>query len=415
VNFKLIEDQAISSTALINGSLVGAGYTLNQFAFIYPKFPENKCPVKIVHVVDRSTGGDGIIAKPGINSIEDLARADVKAIGVPRFSVSQTLIEYLLAKSSLNRAQVNAVRRKFKMFNSPEEAGKAFNRGDIDAAATWQPFLAEAESNGGHVLFSTANATNLIIDAMIFRADYIASHRDNVKKFIEGALTAAKNYSTGFTALREMTLVATLTDKQIEEMLMDSTPTNCADNISILDNVGQSLYVDMCTIWATLGQTTDPDAVGEIFDSSIVKELQGQFQDVANNGAKFTEAQRNAAVGKQALLSQRLTINFATGSATIQPESLKNIDDFASVATILNGFIIQIEGNTDSTGNPAVNKQLSLQRAASVAKYLQFTAGVDSSRFKVIGNGQDKPIGDNGTDVGRAANRRTDVYFKLAE
>jgi OOP family OmpA-OmpF porin len=58
--------------------------------------------------------------------------------------------------------------------------------------------------------------------------------------------------------------------------------------------------------------------------------------------------------------------------------------------------------------------KLSAKRAKAVAFYLQ-SQGVDNTRFVVVGNGQDKPVGDNNTEDGKVANRRTDVYFKTVK
>jgi len=69
---------------------------------------------------------------------------------------------------------------------------------------------------------------------------------------------------------------------------------------------------------------------------------------------------------------------------------------------------IRIEGNTDNTGNYQANQQLSKKRAQSVADYLIQEHGFPRNRLIVVGNGPDQPVADNGTERGRAKNRRTD-------
>ena len=51
--------------------------------------------------------------------------------------------------------------------------------------------------------------------------------------------------------------------------------------------------------------------------------------------------------------------------------------------------------------------RLSQARADAVARYLT-TKGFSRNKFDVVGNGPDKPVADNGSDEGRAKNRRTD-------
>jgi len=71
---------------------------------------------------------------------------------------------------------------------------------------------------------------------------------------------------------------------------------------------------------------------------------------------------------------------------------------------------LTIEGHTDSTGIAAHNMLLSEQRANIVKSYL-IKKGISADRITAIGYGQQRPIGDNNSIEGKAANRR--VEFKL--
>ena len=72
---------------------------------------------------------------------------------------------------------------------------------------------------------------------------------------------------------------------------------------------------------------------------------------------------------------------------------------------------LRVEGHTDNVGKPAYNKDLSRRRAASVEKTL-VKAGVDKRTLSSEGFGLEKPIEDNGTDEGRAANRRVEFHIE---
>jgi outer membrane protein OmpA-like peptidoglycan-associated protein len=66
-----------------------------------------------------------------------------------------------------------------------------------------------------------------------------------------------------------------------------------------------------------------------------------------------------------------------------------------------------VEGHTDSTGKADANQKLSDERSAAVvAKLVEM--GVAKDRLKSAGKGQTSPIADNGTDEGRAKNRRVE-------
>ena len=82
-----------------------------------------------------------------------------------------------------------------------------------------------------------------------------------------------------------------------------------------------------------------------------------------------------------------------------------------SVADVLKGRPdiqkVILVGHTDSVGSDADNQQLSEDRAASVADYLQ-QAGV-TIPIETSGKGESSPISDNDTDEGRARNRRVEL------
>lgn len=67
-----------------------------------------------------------------------------------------------------------------------------------------------------------------------------------------------------------------------------------------------------------------------------------------------------------------------------------------------------IVGHTDSQGSKIKNKQLSLERAQTVMKYL-VNKGIDESRLTAVGKGQASPIASNKTPEGRAKNRRIEL------
>jgi OOP family OmpA-OmpF porin len=69
----------------------------------------------------------------------------------------------------------------------------------------------------------------------------------------------------------------------------------------------------------------------------------------------------------------------------------------------------EIEGHTDDLGSLTYNQKLSEERAEAVKSYV-VSKGVDPSRVSAKGFGKSEPIAENGTEEGRARNRR--VLFK---
>ena len=103
-----------------------------------------------------------------------------------------------------------------------------------------------------------------------------------------------------------------------------------------------------------------------------------------------------------------LYVNFDVDKATLRPDAQPTI---AEIEKLLGGdpaLRLSVEGHTDNTGTPAHNQELSTARARSVLGAL-VGLGIDPARLQSKGFGQDKPLADNGSEDGRAKNRRVEL------
>jgi outer membrane protein OmpA-like peptidoglycan-associated protein len=103
-----------------------------------------------------------------------------------------------------------------------------------------------------------------------------------------------------------------------------------------------------------------------------------------------------------------LYINFDTAKATIQPESMKIIDEVASMLKGAGNLTLEVGGHTDNIGAATANQTLSEARAKSVVAAL-IQRGIAASRLQAKGYGQTVPIADNRSEEGRAKNRRVEL------
>lgn len=102
-------------------------------------------------------------------------------------------------------------------------------------------------------------------------------------------------------------------------------------------------------------------------------------------------------------------IEFATGSAAIQASGSGLLDALAQAVRDCPGTI-RVEGHTDSRGEPAANKELSVARAQAVRAAL-VERGIAAEQMQAQGFGAEAPIADNATEAGRAQNRR--IEFRV--
>ncbi|MFU3684654.1 OmpA family protein [Pseudomonas aeruginosa] len=104
-------------------------------------------------------------------------------------------------------------------------------------------------------------------------------------------------------------------------------------------------------------------------------------------------------------------ITFQTGSTELSPAAQFNLDKLSASFKAYGDNNIEVTGHTDSVGSSASNIELSQRRAVSVGKHL-ISQGIDKNRIQVYGAGPSQPIASNGTEEGRAQNRRVEIRLK---
>jgi len=108
-------------------------------------------------------------------------------------------------------------------------------------------------------------------------------------------------------------------------------------------------------------------------------------------------------------------ILFKTGKSTLNTASKDALLKFAKILNDNQTMDIAIMGHTDNQGTLDVNQKLSLDRAQAVADFLKLQ-NVSANQFKsVVGKNFSEPVADNKTTIGRAANRRVEVYMYASE
>lgn len=111
-----------------------------------------------------------------------------------------------------------------------------------------------------------------------------------------------------------------------------------------------------------------------------------------------------------------VAVLFKVNSAVISPEDKHALDELATKAMATKGYVIEIAGFADSTGNTARNRALSQQRADSVVRYLQENHEIPLRRMITpFGYGDLRPAADNGSAEGRRQNRRVEVKILVSK
>jgi OOP family OmpA-OmpF porin len=113
-------------------------------------------------------------------------------------------------------------------------------------------------------------------------------------------------------------------------------------------------------------------------------------------------------------IKDQLDVHFASGSTEISAADQETLKKLAHNAVNLTGYIIQVKGFADSSGDAAMNQKLSMERAQNVIAYLLQNCNVPVRHIVAPGAmGEVAAVASNETAAGRAENRRVEVKVLL--
>jgi OOP family OmpA-OmpF porin len=133
------------------------------------------------------------------------------------------------------------------------------------------------------------------------------------------------------------------------------------------------------------------------------QQIDQNIKDIEENTQRFTALSEYDVKGQAA-------VKFKVGSAKIAPADEEQLKQLAQTATGFKGYIIEVIGYADSTGNAAMNTKLSEDRAKAVITYLVQQGAVPVRHIVAPGAmGEYGAAAPNETKAGRAENRRVEV------
>lgn len=422
VDFNLNNDLLGAMDAWIAGEYDVLVQTADAFPLYTAPDDINALGPKAFMQVDWSRGGDAIIVKRGINTINDLKGKKI-AVAVP--SPAQTLLISSLEAAGLKYSDVIVVKTTDNL-----KAAEIFRSNEVDAAVVWSPddIYATQDVPGSKILLTTKEQSHIIADIMFASQDFINNNKDMINKFYEGWMkgvseleSTTQNQDEAAKYLAELNGIG---PDDAKGMMSVVKWTGHGDNKnffgmdrSYAGQTGSDLYSKMSQKFV---ETKDSDKEAPSWRSVIYtgailaadsKLIGSQYESEKSKVFKPSAGDKTA----PAISNKPVSISFATGAFQLD-ENAKTIIDlqFAETAKIFGNAKIRIEGNTDSVGARAMNINLSQKRAQSVANYLKNQYKMDPNRFVIIGNGPDKPVPgceQNQNESCKSKNRRTDFQL----
>jgi NitT/TauT family transport system substrate-binding protein len=413
VSFKIIDDWTEGAAALATNNVDVMLTTADVWAKDYAQFQDKGFGAHAFFMVDWSRGADGVIGKQGINTIEDLAG---KTVAFAPYTPSHFLLWNGLKSSGLTTDQRREIFSKAVHTKDGIEPATLFAQQKVDAAVAWDPDMSDAVAKraGSKKIYDTRVANRLIADILVVSDRFASRCPQSVVKLSEGWLEGVEFIKA--QPNRAYTLIGTIKDFNIPEDLAKSMLggvklADYADNKAFFGSRGSEsdynnifrMAQDMYREERIIKRNSDPESS---VDRRFLDPLSGKFSTASSETPiEYKEPSKGAVP----IATQRRSIFFETDSAKMGLDSRAVVDEIGGFMKAYENTVVDIDGNTDSTGSRPHNVELSRERAESVKQYLVDKYGFPANRMRTIGNGPDRPVADNSTSEGREKNRRTDI------
>ncbi len=415
VDFKILDDVPVSREAWKNDEVNLLWCTIDALPTEISGLADFN-PV-VVFQADWSRGGDAIVARRGINSVNDLKG---KKIAVAEMTPSHSFLLWMLDAGGLKTSDVEIIKQA-----SAIDAAQVFKSQQVDAAVVWSPddLACLSAVPGSRILESTKSASHIIADAFIAKRSWVEANKDRLAKLYEGWMIGAAEINSSDANKRKAAKILTesfvgFSEEDSYAAINNVRLVTHGDNVNFFGLnpefkgvTGEQLYTKMTNTYKNMGY-----ADGKIPNWRVISEvahIRNATLTGSEHGAEgekvFTKVSETEGKTKGAVATKRVSISFRTGEFTLDENAKYIIDkEFVEIAKAFANSRIRIEGNTDDVGSRESNLVLSRKRAQSVVDYLVTTHKMNRNRFLVYGNGPDKSIASNATEEGRAKNRRTD-------
>lgn len=439
VRLAIVDDPVKARDLFASGQSHILWGTLDMIALFAPELVKDTRTVPVVcQQIDFSAGGDGVVARGEIRSINDLRMvAGVrKKVVLAQNSPSHYLIMSLLIDAGIDPGDID-----FRWAADAPSAAKIFVQDDsYDAFVGWSPDIYNVTDKvkGTRLVVTTSTANHLIADVWAVRNDFFKDHPDIVKNLVRGIFEGMDMVRKDpKMAARALAAAFKLPEEDCGKMIGgdggiaegDAHLTNYRENSKFfLDPFNPAnfevVWNSASTIYKSLGTISRTVPADQVKAHQVLAALSEEYKDVRDLSQPTFKPSAlmnlSAEAGAGQILTKAVLISFEPNKSVLNaqydttiPTTLEEIGKLAG--RFGNAYII-IEGNTDASRKGIVPtdlvRQLSYDRADAVRRSIMDKYQFDPNKFKVVGNGWDNPL-PGCTDPSNAEhnkkNRRVEV------
>ena len=440
VRLSIVDDPVKARDLFASGQSHVLWGTLDMIALFAPELVKDSRTVPVVcQQIDFSAGGDGIVARGEIRTINDFRATGGrrKKVVLAQNSPSHYLIMSLLIDAGIDPNDVD-----FKWAADAPSAAKIFLQDkSFDAFVGWSPDIYNITDNlkgSTRLVVTTGTANHLIADVWAVRNDFYHDNQRVVSGLVQGIFEGMESVRKDpKNAARALAMAFKLPEDDCNKMIGsdggiaegDAHLTNYRENAKFfLDPFNPAnfevVWNSASTIYKSLGTIPSTVPAAKVKSMSILQALADQYKDVRDLSQPTFKPDAllklSPEAGTGTVLTKAVMISFEPNKSVIDsnydntiPQTLEEIGKLAG--KFGNAYII-IEGNTDASKRgivpPDLVRQLSYDRADAVRKAIMDKYKFDPNKFKVVGNGWDNPLPgctDNSNPENNKKNRRVEV------
>jgi NitT/TauT family transport system substrate-binding protein len=246
---------------LLGGQLDAALSTADSVLTVVDKAPGQ---LKVVYLTDTSSGADAILAKKDIATVQGMKG---KKVAATLGQCNQLLLDKALEKAGLGEKDIQLVNM------NPDDAGAAFAAGQIDVAVTWEPWITKvAGEKTGHVIFSSRETPNLILDVLAISAQTASKKPAETRAFLRAM---NRGYDFVQTHLDEAAAIAAKVLEQspdeVKAMLPKVTLYSAAKNVEVMDGPAAEASKQVARFFKDHGVNDTVVDTTALYDASYLK------------------------------------------------------------------------------------------------------------------------------------------------